>query len=45
MRAVSGERLADSDQGIFGGRWLVRWEAKSWVISASDVGAPQRMRD
>lgn len=42
MRAVSGERVADSDQGSREGWLAVRWEAKREVISAVVVGVPQR---
>lgn len=44
MSAVSGDRLADSDQGSRGGRLAVRWQAKREVISAMVVGVPQSER-
>ena len=41
IRAVSGDRVADSDQGSRAGWLAVRWEEKREVISAMVVGVPQ----
>ena len=38
MRAVSGDRVADSDHGSWGGEDSERWEVKIEEISAGVVG-------
>ena len=44
MSLVSGESVADSDQGSWVGESPERWEMKRALISALVVGVPQRVR-